>query len=287
MAKFVEAFNQPGFLTNYNPFFLKDMSKAMERAVKAINNREKIVLYGACDADAICGVSLLLLLFKYLNADVEYYIHDSISKSLSTDAIRNHISFLGAKLIITVGCSIESELQASLCKEMSMDVLVLDNCEEGLSFGAICVNPKQKECLYKFKFLSYSGVAYKLAQALSMYYDMKGVIKYTDLVSIGTIASELPLEYENEILAYEGLEHISKSKNRGVKALIKVNGIENITLESLKKMAACIKPTMNVVGKMDNARIAVELFTTSDGYRASQIAKYLSKEVNNYINDAI
>ena len=285
MARFLEALNYPNFLTTYNPFFLKDMSKALERTVKAINDREKIVIYGACNADAICGVSLLFLLFKYLNADVEYYIQDSDADKLNTEAIRNHISFLGAKLIITVGCGAESVTQIDLCRNMGMDVLILNNTVRCCKINTIVINPKQKECLYKFKDLAYSGLSYKLAQALSMYYEMKFATKYTDLVLIGTIASGMPLTDENEIFLKEGLRHILKTNNHGIKALLKVHNIKEITTETIQLMVMSIKPTTNAIGKMDNARIAVELFTTSEGYRAEQIAKYLSKEVNNSNKD--
>lgn len=281
MSRFLEALNYPNFLTTYNPFFLKDMSKALERAVRAINDREKIVIYGACSADAVCGVSLLFLLFKYLNADVEYYIQDSESEDLNTDAIKNHINFLGAKLIVTVGCSAESASQLELCNSMGIDVLILTNRVNCCNVDTITVNPRQKECLYKFKDLSYSGVSFKFTQALSMYYEMKFTWKYTDLVLIGTIASGVSLEDENEIIINEGMRHILKTNNYGIKALLKVHNIKEISIESIETLVQSITPTSNAIGKMDNARIAVELFTTSDGYRAEQIAKYLSKEVNN------
>ncbi|WP_139904396.1 DHH family phosphoesterase [Clostridium thermarum] len=287
MSRFLEALKYPNFLTTYNPFFLKDMSKALERTVKAINDREKIVIYGACNADAICGVSLLFLLFKYLNADVEYYIQDSEADKLDTHVIRNHINFLGAKLIVTVGCGAESVSQIQLCKSMGIDVIIINNSVRYCKIDAISINPKQKECLYKFKELSFSGLSYKLAQALSMYYEMKFAKKYTDLVLIGTVASGLPVIDENEIFVKEGLKHILKTHNHGIKALLKVHNINEITMENIQKLVMDIKPTTNAIGKMDNARIAVELFTTSDGYRAEQIAKYLNKEVNNSNRDMI
>lgn len=285
MSRFLEAFNYPNFLSTYNPFFLKDMSKALERTVKAINEREKIVIYGACTADAICGVSLIFLLFKYLNADVEYYIQDSIEDTLVTETIKNHINFLGAKLVITVGCDVQSHSQLELCKEMGIDVVVLNNSSDYQQTKTITINPKQRECLYKFKELSNSGLTYKLAQALSMYYEMKYAAKYRDLVLIGTVASEKPITDENQIFVIDGLKQIHKTRNYGIKALLKVHNINGISVESVHKLARSITPTTNVIGKMDNAKIAVELLTTTDGYRAEQIAKYLIKEVCKFNNE--
>jgi Single-stranded DNA-specific exonuclease len=274
------------FFTEYNPFFLKDMSKALERTVKAINKREKIVIYGACNVDSICGVSLLMLVLKYLNADVEYYIPDTVEENyvMNSEIIHNHINFLGASLILTVGCSFESSVQIQDCKNLGIDVVILDICDYINEFENIIVNPKQKGCLYKFKDLSSSGLAFKLIQAISMYYDMKYVNKYLDLVMLGILAADVPLIEENSILVNEGLKYIPSSNNYGIKALLKINGLEELDIESAKKLIFIITPTINAIGKMDNARIVVELFNTKDGYRAEQIVKYLSMEVKNNIS---
>lgn len=286
MSKFWESIYYPDFFTVYNPFFLKDMSKALERTVKAVNEREKIVLYGDCSVDGICGVSLLLLVLKYLNADVEYYIPDTIEDvyNINSDVIKNHIRSLGTGLIITVGCGIESQLQLELCKKLGIDVIVTDNHIYEYKSGAIVINPCQENCLYRFKDLSAVGVAYKLAQAISMYYDMRFTTKFIDLVMLGTIAAKVPLVEENEILVSEGLKHLSKTSNHGIKALLKIQESTVLDMEAALKLVCAVTPTINAIGRMDNARIAVELFTTSDGYRAEQIAKYLDKEVkNNYM----
>lgn len=286
MSKLWESIYYPDFFTVYNPFFLKDMSKALERTVKAINEREKIVLYGDCSVDGLCGVSLLLLVLKYLNADVEYYITDAVEDSynLNSDVIKNHIKSLGATLIITVGCGLESQSQLELCKRLGIDVIVTDNHIYEYKPGEIIINPCQESCLYKFKELSKVGVAYKLAQAVSMYYDMRFTTKFIDLVMLGTISGNVPIIEENDILVTEGLKHLAKTNNHGIKALLKIQEITVIDMEAALKLVYAVTPTINAVGRMDNARIAVELFTTCDGYRAEQIAKYLYKEVkNNYM----
>jgi single-stranded DNA-specific DHH superfamily exonuclease len=284
MSKFWENFYCSDFLTVYNPFFLKDMSKALERTVRAINEREKIVIYGACNVDSICGVSLLILMLKYLNADVEYFIPDTLEAEckMNSEVIENHIKFLGAGLIITVGCCSESSKQAELCKELGMDVIELCNKSYSESKN-IVINPNQQGCLYKFKCLSSSGLAFKLSQAISMYYNMKCSGKYIDLAMLGTLSTGVPVIEENNIIVNEGLKHLSKTNNYGIKALIKVQNIIEFNVENSLSLVFSITPTINAIGKMDNARIAVELFTTTDSYRAEQIAKYLNKEVNNNI----
>lgn len=281
MEKMWESIYCPNFFSVYNPFFLKDMSKALERTVKSINEREKIVIYGSCNIDGICGVSLLLLVLKYLNADVEYYIPDSVEDNhkINTEVINNHLKFLGARLIITVGCTMESPLQIEYCKSQGIDVIITDYHQCNGLLDTITINPVQEGCLYKFKNLSAVGIVYKLTQAIAMYYNMKCIGKYIDLVMLGTVASRGSFIDENEILVNEGLKFLPKSKNRGIKALLKIQNIKEMNIDSVRRLVFAITPTVNAVGRMDNAKIAVELFTTSDGYRAEQIAKYLDKEV--------
>lgn len=283
MSKFWESIYCPDFFTVYNPFFLKDMSKALERTVKAVNDREKIVLYGVCSVDGICGISLLLLLLKYLNADVEYYISDTKEdvNNINSDVIENHIKSLGASLIITLGCGVESHQQLELCSNLGIEIIVIDNQIYTYKPETIVINPSQESCLYKFKELSVVGVAYKLAQAISMYYDMKFTTKFIDLVLIGTISAKVPLLEENYIFITEGLKHLTKTNNHGIKALLKIQESSDIDMDTVLRLICTVTPNTNAVGRMDNARIAVELFTTSDGYRAEQIAKYFDKEVKN------
>ena len=286
MSKYWESIYNSDFVTVYNPFFIKDMSKALERTVKAINDREKIVIYGACSVDSICSVSLLLLVLKYLNADVEYYIPNTREHNykINSEVLKNHINFLGASVIITVGCEMESDHQLQYCNELGIDIIVMNTTKSPQELNTIIVNPNQRGCLYKFKNMSNVGLSFKLAQAISMYYDMKSIGKYIDIVMLGTIAANVPLVDENYMWVNEGLKYLLKSNNHGIKALIKIHNIYNVDTDIAIKLILAMTPTANAIGKMDNARIAVELFTTADALRAEQIAKYLYNEVTNNLS---
>ncbi|MDP4145561.1 MAG: DHH family phosphoesterase [Bacillota bacterium] len=284
MEKVVENTRYNGLPGLHIPFKLKGMSEAINRVVKAINNREKIVVYGCCDVDGITSTSLLILVLKYLNADVEYFIPDHVqdSHNLSFDAVKNHIKFLGTQLLITVGCGINSVEQVELCKQIGIDVIITDyhECREKVP-DCIVVNPRQDSCKYPFKDLSGAGIVYKLCEAISMYYEMKCINKYLDLVMLGTISSDVPIVGENKIMVEEGICHLFSTNNYGIKALIKINKAVDINEATAYKLAFTVIPTINAVGRMDNAKIAVELFTTTDSDRAEQIAKYLNMEVRN------
>lgn len=268
----------------YDPFLLKGMEDALYRIVKAINMREKIVIYGFYDVDGITAISLLMLVLKFLNADVEYFIpsEPTESRNLNEKDIINHIKYLGPALIITLGCGINSFSEVELCNHMGIDVIITDFHDPVKQApDAIVVNPKQRGCDYPFKDLCTCGITFKLAQAISSYYKMKSINKYIDLVMIGTISSKASIASENKIFIEEGIKQISSTHNYGICALKKTHNINVINEETVSKLALTVMPTINPVGRMDNAKIVVELFITSDSSRALQISKYLAKELKN------
>lgn len=266
----------------YSPYLLNGMHKALDRVITAINNREKIVICGYYDFDSIAGISTLFLVLKYLNADVEYFIPDDINNDyiISGEAINDHIKYLGASLLITVGCGSNSIFAIKQAKQLSIDVIVTDyheiieNYEE-----ALVINPLNEICRYPNKDLSGSGVVFKLCEAISDYYSMKYIYKYTDLVMLGTVSSNLPLVGENKTILDIGLSHLKNTHNYGLKALIKICDINEINIETTSSLVRKFIPMGKTRHRVNDARIAVELFTTKDSSRAEQIAKYLNKEV--------
>lgn len=275
-----------GFTNMHNPFLLKGMKEALERIIEAVNEREKIVIYGYYDLDGITAVSLLLLVLKYLNADVEYFVSDDIDEdfSINSEVVENHIKFLGASLIITVGCGINSYPQVELCKKLGIDVIITDYHEyDGELPKTIIIDPSYCQCPDLFKDLTAVGIAFKLAEAISTYYQMKCISKYLDLVMFGTLSRSAAVKGENKFIVNNGIYHLNYTNNYGFKALLKVYKIVNINKESIYKLAhtviPSIKNTLNNRRYIDNARIAVELFTTNDMDRAEQIAKYLKNEI--------
>ena len=111
MRKFWESIYCPNYISGYNPFILKGMNKAIERLALAVNNRQKIVVYGTYNVDGICAVSSLILVLRYLNADVEYLIYDrqEADARINSVDIKNNVDFLGAELLITLGVGLKSK----------------------------------------------------------------------------------------------------------------------------------------------------------------------------------
>lgn len=275
-----DSYNDLLNLTNlYDSFLLMGLEKGLSRITKAVNHRERIVVYGSYDVDGITSVSLLMLILKYLNANVEYYIPDTIEENIfNSKVIEDHIKLLGADLIITVGCGINSFEEVELCRKLGIDIIITDyHHPKDLIPNTIVINPNQPGCPYPFKDLNAVGVVYKLAYAIAKQYHMNCIEKYLDLVAIGIVSSGKSLVGENLIMLKKGMKYLSNTNNYGINAIRKINNIDNIDYEALLYLSNIIMPKINAIGRMDDARIAVELFTTLDKERAEQIAKYMNK----------
>lgn len=261
----------------HNPLLLKGINKALARIIKAVNEREKIVLYGSSDVDGIISTSILLLILKYLNADVEYYIPDrTASRQFNTEFIESHVKYLGAKVIVTLGCGINSSEEIFLCRNLGIDLIISDYRKSDiLPVETMIINPNQQDCDYPFKNLCAAGISFKIAQAIAGYYHISCVKKYLDLVAIGIVSSGTTINGENKIMVELGIQALSKSNNYGLNAIKKKLNIDVIDTETLRIFSDVFMPKVNVLGRMDDAKIVVELITTLDKERAERIAKYL------------
>lgn len=279
MRKFWESIYCPNYISGYNPFILKDMNKAIERMVTAINNRQKIVVYGMPNLDSVCALSSLILVLKYLNADVEYMVHDNYSPKevLTKDDILSKVHFLGGELLITLGIDLKSKEEVDLCKELSIDMIIINNEEKSSLGDYIYINPNQKGCQYRYKDLSTSGLTFKLMQAIAIYYNIKSINKYLDLILIGAEWAGVSHKGENRVIIKEGKKFLINTNNRGLKAIMEYNNINEQNEDYIKQISNVITPTMSAVNLDDNARIIIELLTTTRKDRAIQIVKYLNK----------
>lgn len=280
MHKVWESIYSPNYISGYNPFNIRNMNKAISRLVKAINNREKIVVYGGYDVDCICGISSLLLILKYLNADVEYCIakKENQSYDLDEDIIKNQIAFLGAGLLITVGCGLKDKKIEELCRECKIDLIVTENKKKKSVYDGIYINPSEEKSLYRYKDISQSGVTFKLMQAIAIYYNMKSINRYLDLILIGGLADGIGYVGENKIILKEGMPYLENTNNVGLRAIKNLHNIDSISGESIKNIIDTITPRDSAICRKDNAKIIVELLTTDDQDRAEQITKYLHNE---------
>lgn len=280
MSKQWEQIYRPNYISGYNPFIIKNMNKAIEKLVDAINSRKKIVVYGCCDVDGICALSSLILILRYLNGDVEYCIEEASNSAhiIKEDDIKNRIHFLGADLLITIGCTFKSAKELELCESLNIETIVLENIKPKKVYNTIYINPNQLGCSYRYKNLSTSALTFKLMQAIAIYYNMKSINRYLDLIFLGSVYNASEEVGENKVFLKEGLTYLKQTDNYGLSSILGYLNIETIEKHSIDSILELLMPKSSSVSKMDTAKIVVELLTTSDKDRAEQIVKYLNFE---------
>lgn len=270
-----------------DPFLLDGMEIAVERIIRAIENQERVLIYGDYDVDGVTATSILINFFRSLNNPVDFYIPDRVDEGYGiSDLAVEYISSQEYDLLITVDCGITSRFQVDAIYERCakrgkiIDIIITDHhqCNEKLMPEALAViNPHIPGSNYPFKNLCGAGLALKLVQAVSTKLDnQKAHEEYLDLAALATIADIVDLKGENRIITKFGIEKILKRPCIGLKALIKVSAIQHGVMDSYR-VAFTIAPRVNAAGRMGNARLAVDLFTTDDEAEAEKIALSLNQ----------
>jgi single-stranded-DNA-specific exonuclease len=279
----IKDFLNPKLANLYSPYLLKDMEKSVERIIREIKNKGKILIYGDYDVDGVTSTTVLYNFLKSCGADVDYFIPDRMEEGygLNMNAIAS-ICKSKPSLIITVDNGVYGLHEVEYINQQGIDIIITDHheCPEILPNAYSIINPKQPDCPYPFKKLAGVGVAFKLAQALSqkLYGDNRQMLKYLDLVCLGTIADIVPLVEENRIFVKYGLKTIANTENIGLKALCDESGIKEIDSWSIGYLLA---PRINAAGRLGEAGRAVELFVTDDAQRAESLAKELNQDNKN------
>ena len=249
-----------------NPSLLSDVDKGVERILKAKENNETIWMYGDYDVDGITSTSLCYLALKELEINVRYYIplRDE-GYGLNKEAL-NYIKEEGGNLIITVDCGISSISEVEHCNTLEMDMIITDHHEinNELPPAFAIINPKREDNKNSYKYFAGVGTAFMLLLALYKKLDKKNEIyKYLDIVAIGTIADIVPLKGENRLLVKRGLELLKSSKWQGLNMLMK-RLFENPMEKKFDTydVGFIIAPIFNAAGRLEDAKMAVELFVS-------------------------
>ena len=278
--KDLKVFLNPTRKDFFNPFEMPDMEIAVDRILKAIENKEKILIYGDYDVDGITSTTVLKSFFKDRGVEVSEYIPNRLHEGygINKDAVRK-IADEKNNLIITVDCGITAVDEIKYAKELGIDVIVTDHHEPGkvLPDAIAVVDCKRSDNLYPFRELAGVGVAFKLCQALSIKLELaeKEYLKYLDIVAVGTIADVVPLISENRVISSVGLKLLNVTKNFGLKALLKLSGYSIVDSTTV---AFGIAPRINACGRMGVANEALDLLLCDNEEdairRATNIIKY-------------
>jgi single-stranded-DNA-specific exonuclease len=274
---------RPDLENLYDPFLLKDMDKAVERLHKALHNGENILIYGDYDVDGVSSAALMyLVLSRMVGSKVSYYIPDRMTEGygLSVNSIREAAGS-EISLIVTVDCGVTAVEEITLATELGMDTIVCDHHQpaEELPPAVAILDPKLPDSQYPFQELAGVGVAFKLLQGLYQKLEIPEaeLDEYLDLVAIGSCADIVPLTDENRIFVRHGLDKINYNPRFGVRALLESSGLANREITA-GLIVFVLAPRINAVGRLGDARRAVQLFTSATLQQARTMARELEKE---------
>ena len=291
--KEVYEFLHPLEITPSNPENFTDMQKAVERLSRAIDSNEKIVIYGDFDADGVTSTSLLYKTFKYLGADVNYFIpdRDKEGHGIDTNVLVKLMTTVKPKVIISVDCGISNVDAVNFLNSFKIDVIITDHHEapEVLPNAYAIINPKAPKALNENlsvkeieSMTSFAGVgvAFKVAQALLAHYNKSEFIyDILPFVAIGTVADIVPLIGENRYLVSKGLELISKGKHYGIKRLFESAGYNVEKGVTSEMIGFGIAPRINASGRLDTVKDAVNVLI-SDNKQEIEMAIANLNELN-------
>lgn len=267
-----------------DPFQFRDMERAVERIIRAIQAEERIVVYGDYDADGVCGAALLVLALEQLGAKVGTYIpyRQTEGYGLNLRAVES-LRSEGYTLMITNDCGVTNVNEVARANELGLDVIISDHHHEPpeLPKAFAILNPNISGETYPFRGLSGTGVSFKLAHALLVRTDYgatlgrplaQGWEKWLlDLVAIATVADMVPMLSENRTLVTYGLRVLRKTKRPGLRALFTVMGSESAGADE-ETIGFQIAPRLNAAGRLDHANSAFRLLVTGDEHEAAVIA---------------
>lgn len=255
-------FFNPSLKDLHNPFEMKDMDKAVQRILQAIENQENILIYGDYDVDGTTAVSLFYLFLSELYNNVTCYVPDRYKEGygVSFQGI-NYASDNNISLIITLDCGIKAIDKVDYAKEKGIDVIVCDHHTPSseLPKAVAILNPKQKDCSYPYDELCGCGIAFKLAQAINIVLERPEsfVFKYLDLVAIAIAADIVPVTGENRILLAQGLSLINEKPSIPVRKLLQTAKQPYTTTD----LVFVVAPRINAAGRIAHANLVIELLT--------------------------
>ncbi|MBA2562309.1 MAG: single-stranded-DNA-specific exonuclease RecJ [Chitinophagaceae bacterium] len=276
-------FFRPQLSELHDPFLMKDMNKAVNRVLSAINNKEKILVFGDYDVDGTTSVACMysFLVSIYDKQNIEFYIPHRYTEGYGVS--KKGIEFAKENnfdLIISLDCGIKSIDLVAYAKFLGLDFIICDHHlpDDILPPAIAILNPKQQDCGYPYKELCGCGVGFKLVTAISQRLGIheENYLCYLDLVATAIAADIVPITGENRILAFYGLQKINTTPCAGIKALMQLSGVKNKF--SINNVVFIIAPRVNAAGRMDDARKAVMMFVENDYEKALEYAEMLQSD---------
>ena len=273
-------FFRPSLKELHDPFLMKDMDKAVARIEKAIANNENILVYGDYDVDGTTSVALMSTYLKSVHNLVYTYIPNRYDEGYGVSykginfALENNFT-----LIIALDCGIKSVEKVAHAKSLGIDFIICDHHRPGdqIPEASAVLDPKREDCEYPYKELCGCGVGFKLIEALASKEGKTAadLTEYLDLVATAIGADIVPIDGENRVLAYFGLQVINTNPRPGIKAIL--TQVEKTEL-TITDVVFVVAPRINAAGRMKHGNYAVTLLTEEDETLATKYAE----EINDY-----
>jgi single-stranded-DNA-specific exonuclease len=281
------AFISPSLSQMADPMRMKGMDKGVETILGAMEQHQKITVYGDYDADGLTATALLVNFFSELGIAVNAYVPNRLEEGygLNPDAVQR-LRQTGTDLVITVDCGISGKREIALAERLGLKVVVTDHHQVPPGRPAPCpvVNPHQPDCPFPFKHLAGVGLAFFLAVAVRAALREKGwfngrpepdLREYLDLVALGTIADRVPLLGQNRMLVAAGLRRMTASRWPGIRAMMAVAGVTRSAVSS-DDLAFRLGPRLNAPGRMGDSAAGLAILTTAQDEQAETLARLLN-----------
>ncbi|MDO8927714.1 MAG: single-stranded-DNA-specific exonuclease RecJ, partial [Bacteroidota bacterium] len=266
----------------HDPFLMKDMDKAVERLERAINNQEKVLIYGDYDVDGTTSVALMYTFLRTRIQNLDYYIPDrysegyGISKTSILYAAEQKVT-----LVIVLDCGIKAVERIQMAKDLGIDFIICDhhNPDDIIPNAVAVLDPKRPDCSYPYKELSGCGVGFKLLQAYSKMNNVpfSEIAELLDLLVVSIASDIVPVTGENRVMAYYGLKKLNSSPSIGLKTIMKYSGFNSEEI-SISDIVFKIGPRLNASGRIEHGKKSVAILTATN----EKEAMLLGDEINSY-----
>ena len=279
------AYIRPSLDSLHDPFLMQDMGAAVDRLCRAIDDHERIMVYGDYDVDGTTAVALMYSFLRAQTDNLIYYIPDRYTEGygISTKGI-DTAKEKGCTLVIALDCGIKSVEKMQYAKSLSVDFIICDHHTPGdiIPEAVAVLNMKRADCHYPFKELSGCGVGFKLAQAYALRrgIDMTEVYRLLPLLAMSIASDVVPVTGENRILAFYGLRALNAAPSVGVQAIMRIAGIEGKTV-NMNDLVFKFGPRINAAGRIKSGAEAVRLLITDDAEAAFRFAQ----DIDSYNQD--
>ena len=280
-GKKADEFISPKISDFRDPFKFEKMEKVVDKILEKREKKEKVFIYGDYDVDGITAAVFLVLVFRNIGIEVDYYIPNRMEEGYGLD--KKTIDFINkenGKLVITVDTGVNSIEDVKYAESLGIDVIVTDHhksIKEEEDDHLLLLNPKLSDT-YEFKYLSGAGVALKVAQGVyqKLKADIKNLYQYMDIVMIGTVADVVPMTDENRIIIKQGLRALKKTKVKGLMYLLKYLKFQSKTINTTD-VSYFISPLINSLGRIGVSKMGADFFLKEDDFEIYNIIEEMKK----------